>query len=107
MSTRRLPTSVRVGCFDYAIEEWSPHLAATAQRLAECDRDNLVIRVRSDLPRQRIAEAVLHEILHAAFDAGACEVGDEERIVGVLGGMLAQVWRDNPEIVSYLSAALR
>ena len=99
-----LPSSVRVGYRDYSILEWSSIDASSARRLGEADHHALVIRVRTDLPRQLIAEVLLHEVLHCCFWSGAIEHRDtEERIVLTLGNQLAQVWRDNPAFVTFMS----
>jgi hypothetical protein len=103
-----IPTSIRVGYRDYRVEMWSAITATSSERYAECDRVALVIRVREDLPEQFKAECVLHETLHAAYDMAGLESGDpEERTVSLLSNQLAAIWRDNPDLVAYLSEALR
>jgi len=102
-----LPKSIRVGYRDYAIESWVPALASAAGRWGECDRMNMVIRIRDDLLPSVTAEVLLHEVIHAAYQMGALDSDDkEERVVEVLGNQLAQVWRDNPEFVVFMSEAL-
>lgn len=103
-----LPKSIRVGYRDYAVEGWLPALASANSRLGECDRINLVIRIRDDLKPAVAAEVLLHEVIHAAYHIGALESGDgEERVTETLGNQLAQVWRDNPEFVDFMSESLK
>ena len=102
-----LPKSIRVGYRTYAVEDWPAIQASAAARWGECDPTNLVIRVRVDLAQMIRAEVLLHEVLHAAYDMGRLEPGaDEEKTVSVLANQLAQVWRDNPDLVSFLSESL-
>lgn len=98
---------VRVGYLDFVVESWKPAFASASYRLGECDRDNAVIRVRSDLGRQVKAEVFLHEVLHACYHIGCLSGDDEEKIVSIFAKQLAQVWRDNPDMVEFLSASLR
>lgn len=101
--TVALPKSVRVGCFDYAIEEWDTRLANAAERFGECDRLNNVIRVRTDMPPARVAEVLLHEVLHVIWEVGCCDSGDEEKVVSILAMVQCQVWRDNPDLIAFMT----
>jgi len=101
-----LPKSIRVGYRDYAVEDWPVALANANARWGECDRLNCVIRVRDDLLPKVKAEVLLHEVLHAAYDMGCCDNSDEEKLVNILGNQLTQIWRDNPEFVSFMSESL-
>ena len=102
-----LPSVVRVGFREYLVQQWKPLSATSARRLGECDHLELVIRIREDLAPALQAETLLHEVLHCAFWTGGIEdKDDEERTVSVLSTQLAQIWRDNPKLVAFLSAAL-
>ena len=102
-----LPTVVRVGYRDYAIIEWDRKDAASSDRYGECDKANAIIRVSTDYGALKAANTLLHEVLHACFDVAAIEGDDpEERTVTSLANVLAQVIRDNPDLVAYLTAAL-
>jgi hypothetical protein len=104
--TDELPSKVRVGYRDFAITTWAPAEAYVRERAAECDKFNLIIRVRADLPPSVMAECLLHEVIHAAYEMAALERNDdEERVVTGLTNQLSQIWRDNPELVAYLSRA--
>ena len=102
-----LPKSIRVGYRDYTVEEWPANLASVSNRWGECDRRNLGIRIQQDLLPAMRAEVLLHEVIHAAYEMGALDEKDgEERIACVLGNQLTQVWRDNPELIAFMSESL-
>jgi hypothetical protein len=99
-----LPSSVRIGFQDFTID---PYWETPAPANGEFRRDEGMIKYDSALPVQRVAATVLHEVIHGAWDMGRLGDGpDEEHAVTVLANQLAQVWRDNPELVAYLSEAL-
>lgn len=108
MSEVVMPTTIRVGHLDYRVEDWTPSEAYVNGRFGECDKHHLVIRVRADLPAQRKAEVLLHEVLHAAWEMGDLSDGcAEEKVVTVLANQMTQVWRDNPEFVSFMEGSFR
>jgi hypothetical protein len=72
-----------------------------------CDRFNLVIRIREDIPHQIQAECIIHEVLHAAWEmADIPNKSDDEKAVTGLANVMSQVIRDNPDLVAYLQEAL-
>lgn len=97
-----LPTTVKVGYRDVSIE-W-----ATLEVLDDANGDYLDskqrIRIGDFLKPQKAAEVVIHELLHACWPNRWSLVGDvEETFVSGLAPMLAQVWRDNPDLVDWIS----
>jgi len=103
-----LPASIRVGYLDFAVEIWVTQHANAAGRYGECDKANAIIRVDTSYGPVKAASTLLHEVIHACFDvAGIEDTDSEERTVTHLSNQLAQVWRDNPDLVAYLSDALR
>lgn len=69
-------------------------LMAAAGHLGETLPDQLVIRVRSDLPKSVWQETLLHEVLHAAWSLTSLPetMGDrEEEVVRALSPLLSQV----------------
>lgn len=51
---------------------------------------------------------MLHEILHAIYWVYGVEDEDkEERLVGMMASALTQVWRDNPQVVTWLNEQLK
>lgn len=103
-----LPKSVKVGYRVYPIEDWAPAVAEAAGRDGECHRPQGVIRVRTDFDPQYVAEVLLHEVLHAGYDMGGLKAeDDEERVVTVLTCQIMQIWRDNPDLVEFVSRTFR
>ena len=101
------PTYLRVGPIVYRVVDWDYHAAHSVDRDGECDRANRIIRVREDLNGDDKARILLHEVLHACYSMGDLADGDaEEKVVTVLANQLAQVWRDNPDFVRFMSASL-
>lgn len=103
----QMPETIRVGYLDYVVEAWPSSLASTSDRIGECDRQNSIIRIRDDLPPQKTAEVLLHEVLHAAYDMGCISGEDEEKIVSIFGHQLTQIWRDNPQFVAFMESTFR
>lgn len=102
-----LPATIKVGYRDFRVEEWLPRAAEASCKYGECDRHNGIIRLRTDLQEQVIGQVLLHEIIHAAFGMGDLNTPDEEKVVTVLAVQLAQIIRDNPETIEFISRALR
>ena len=101
------PEVVKVGYADYKCELWHSLDASAFDRKGECCRSTKVIRVRNDMPGRETAQTLLHEILHAAYYDSRLESGDtEERIVGTLAHVIAQVYRDNPEAMQFIAEQL-
>jgi hypothetical protein len=102
-----LPSSVRVGYRDFSITEWpwsDARDAAGGPFFGDCNVNHSAIRVCTDFGPQRTCNTVVHELLHACWSS-AC-LGDkepEEKVVQALADQLTQVFRDNPELILFLS----
>lgn len=71
-------------------------LMAASGHLGETVPDQLVIRVRSDLPRSVWQETLLHEVIHACWSLTSLPetLGErEEEVVRALSPLLAQTVR--------------
>jgi hypothetical protein len=103
-----IPVSIRVGYRDYAVVEIS---AIRSEAEAAYGRHSSLvceIEVRTDTKPHETVDTLLHEVLHAAWSvAGLNSKDGEERVVTALAHQLTQIWRDNPDLVAYLSEALR
>lgn len=103
-----LPKSIRVGYRDYTVEDWPRQASGAAGRFGECDKVNAVIRVCTDHGAQKAANTLLHEALHAAWDVADLADSDlEEKAVTGLSNVLTQIWRDNPELIAFMSDSLK
>lgn len=102
-----LPAAVKIGYRDWSVVAMPPLEASTADIYGDCNKLLGVIRVRADCSPAMQAEILLHEILHALHFTGQLSDEDkEERLVAVLAIQLASLWRDNPDLVSFLSESL-
>jgi hypothetical protein len=102
---KNLPKEVRVGYRTFKIEPWASIDAAVNDRLGECDVILGVIRVHEGLPPSVAAEVLLHEIFHAVWRIGACDGGDEEKVVTVFGHIMTQILQDNPDVIALAAGA--
>ncbi len=84
-------------------------MAASARDVfGECCTSTGIIRVRTDLDPVKLANTLIHEVLHACFYIGDIEDDDkQERTVTILANQLTQVWRDNPELVAWINSRLK
>lgn len=104
----KLPTTVRIGYRDFAIEDWDTKQAASSSRYGECDKANAIIRVDTTYGPVKSASTLLHEIMHGCYDiVGLTDEDNEERTVTQLSNQMTQVFRDNPDVLAYLRACLR
>lgn len=100
--TIELPKEVRVGYALYRIEAFR-HDGETADgKLGDCDRVIHTIRVRPDLPASQVANTLLHEILHAAYDIADLPAKHEEKVVSGLARVLTQIAQDSPEVLRWI-----
>jgi hypothetical protein len=103
-----LPKSVRIGALDYKVKTWSPKAADNTGALGLCDRETCKILLKGTLGPQKMAEVLLHEVVHGCFDGAGLRVDlgpHEENIVNGLGYQLLQVIRDNPKLIAFLQGA--
>lgn len=102
---RNLPASVKVGHRDLTIKLAT--LVELVDAYGDYHKDTQLIRLGDWLRPQDLVETLLHELLHACWPQRWSRVGDvEEDIVCATAPMLAQVWRDNPELVEWITHSL-
>jgi hypothetical protein len=97
-----VPAHVRVGPFDYDVD-----LVDLLDASGRCDFDQLKILVNGRLAEGAQQEILLHEVLHAIFNATGYDVwiGEEatEDAILRLSPVLLEVLRRNPALVDYLT----
>lgn len=86
---------VIVGGLEYKVEH-SPFPEGTL--LGQCDSNALVIRVAPEIPKERQAVILLHEILHAVFNHVGLDEDNEEQIVTAVANELYAVFKNNPKL---------
>lgn len=105
-----LPSTVRVGPFDFAIKPWAHLDAHGSRRYAECNTLALEIKIDEMLPLTHPVKAIdslLHEIGHAIWWCYGIQREDtEERIVSTTATAMTALFRDNPDLVRWISAGL-
>ena len=97
-----LPETVVVGPFTYEVVSSKEHterlnaLGLTGQ----AQHDLLRLTIADDLPSDKQAEILLHEILHACFNVSGCELEHQESFIRAIAAPLFGVIRDNPELIT-------
>lgn len=101
------PRFVKVGPYRYRIEFTAEELENSSY--AECDLKKEVIRVRMTLSEGITRDTILHEIMHAVWDAFSVMTKTdhledvEEHVIRHLSTGVLGVLRDNPRLVAYLT----
>jgi len=97
-----IPPSIKIGATDYTvrIEDTLPDddFGYSDSRLQE-------IAISKDQNKQAAADTLLHEILHAIWhESGlfAIKRPDEETIVRITSTWLCLVFRDNPDVLTFI-----
>lgn len=99
---------IRVLGQDYLVRPLEPRMSEAADAIGYCDHTNLEIFIRTDLPQQKVAETMLHELFHCLLYAThSQEESNEERQVDRLGRGFACLMRDNPELFASIAESLK
>ena len=107
MTAWRLPPTARIGYREYALKTWPRTDANCAGAVGIHEEYTQTIRVSDELVPNQAAAILLHEIMYACW-RNVDTTGDiEEHAVSVLSENLAQVWRDNPAVVAFITKNLR
>lgn len=103
----KLPNSVRVGAFDFRIEDWSPTAAHAERKFGDFCSLQCLIRVDSSVNPMKVLDTLIHEINHAIYWAYCLEAQDnEERTVGTMSTAWVQVYRDNPDLIRFIESTV-
>jgi len=102
-----LPKAIRVGAFDFAVEVLKPMTAGALRRFGEFSAMENCIRVDPNADRIKVLDTLLHEINHAVFWAyNIDDKDDEERTVGHMASAWTQIYRDNPDLLRFISESV-
>jgi hypothetical protein len=102
-----LPKAIRVGAFDFAVEELKPMTAGALRRFGEFSAMENCIRVDPQADRIKVLDTLLHEIGHAIFWAyNIDDKDDEERTVGIQASAWTQIYRDNPDLLRFIGESV-
>ena len=103
MGDYTLPKLVKVACFDIKVVEWEQHRANAARRWGEFSAGEMEIRIDTSTDKYQLLNTFLHEVNHAIYWAyGIHDKDEEERIVEIMSTGIMQVYRDNPEVLSFI-----
>jgi hypothetical protein len=103
-----MPDWFKVGWRRYKVVAWTHKHARDQHKFAEHDGGGWEIRLDVTYPLGEVANSFIHEALHAMWSVYALEDSDvEERVVTALANGLSAVWLDNPEMLAWLSKALK
>ena len=96
---------IRIGYIDFAILPFPNGFASNLDGKTDFTRQ--IIYIDEILSPEAKACTLLHEVLHAVWALHALSDDDkEERIVTALGNGLAQVFRDNSKLLSFIKNSL-
>jgi hypothetical protein len=104
----KLPTKIKVAGFDVTIEPLTPIEALAGNMWGDFDRITHRIRIEQPmLNKYQHLNTFLHEVGHAIYWAYAIEDEDkEEKVVTVFANGWAQVFRDNPKVLTFITEVL-
>jgi hypothetical protein len=103
------PDKIKVACFDITIEDYT-HLKATVdQNYGRFSSMEMLINIDPEIKGKiKEVDTLIHEINHAIYWAYGIEDADkEERIVGTFATAWTQVYRDNPELLAFITESLK
>lgn len=102
-----LPPKIKVACFDIDIIAWGSSAANARRAYGEFSNEEKLIRIDTTVDRWQVFSTLLHEINHAVYCAyGIQDEDKEERIVDVMGNAWAQIYRDNPHLVEWITTMI-
>lgn len=103
-----LPELIVVGPFDIAIQHMDSHLAGSEQSFGQFRAMEQAIYIQVDMPTpQKAVDTMLHEIGHAIYWAYDMDDEDkEERIVATMATGWTTIYRNNPELLSWIGKVL-
>jgi len=98
--TESYPRKIRIGPNDVNIEFTS----LNGEIFGDYSYINNLIRIEKTLTGGPFVDTILHEMLHAIWRLGQLKdvKETEERTVSVTASYLAQIIRDNPELIAWL-----
>lgn len=104
----KLPTKIKVAAFDIEVVKWPFKEATAYARFGEFSCLEQLIRIDETMNTIKTVDTLIHELNHAIYWAyGIDDADKEERIVGTFATAWTQVYRDNPELLAFITESLR
>lgn len=107
------PTTIRIGPHDYEVraDADTGKLLRDEHNNGDSRPDQHLIRLDVERPHTGVAETLLHEAMHCAWNQTSMRASDnlnshEEAIIGSLVPLLLGMLRHNPRLVAYLTVTL-
>src|SRR5258705_11539277 len=104
------PTTVKVGPFDVKIVEFDKDDEDMKLCFGAFDPMSLKIYLRPDFATKMLeVETLIHEVLHSVYWIQGIKHGPkniEEHVVHNMSVGLTQVWRDNPNLISWINYSM-
>ncbi len=103
------PSAVSLGPHRYTIDssEETALLLHDEENVGDSRPDRLLVRLDTNRPPTKVAETLLHELMHCCWNESALRVHDvnewEELVVSGLAPWLLELLRGNPDLVVYLT----
>ena len=112
MNRIKIPAEIKVAGTDVSILEIDEDYIHMNNVFGQYCRRTASIVVSTSTPKSRAVDTLLHEIIHAAFDTYLMEIAiksddPEESIVTMMATSLTQIFRDNPQLLSYIQQELK
>lgn len=104
-----LPGSLRIGPYEHRVDVKHIPPDDNGVVFGQFSPKFLTITINpDDHPHDsHIVDTFLHEVLHGLFCYSGIELKAEEQVCELLGTGLMQVLRDSPELLAWLTKALR
>lgn len=102
------PSRLRVGAHDIKVRVVTSRTLGGPQVHGEYNSMKQLFRFSEAAPsKTSAADTALHEICHALLEPLGLAPEEDERVCYVLGGGLVQVLRSNPQLLEWLSEAIK
>jgi hypothetical protein len=104
----KIPDKVKIGCYTIKIIPMLGFEGFAHGVLGHFSEAEMCIRISKDVPKEVLANTLLHEVFHACYSvAGLREEDDEERIVTCMANTYLQVMTDNPSLDKFIKACYK
>lgn len=92
---------IKIGHLTYEVKQVDAELMSAKNLFGQCDREKQLITIAEGLPKERYAEVLLHECLHAIFETKVLEFEHdvEERIVSAFGMGITELFQRNGDLL--------
>jgi len=107
------PTKIRILGFLFTIEYFDKSISDISEKMGWCDVTNQKISICDSYSPTRTAEILLHEIMHAIYDAMGIQIPEkysediDEYLVTTFSKGLISVMYDNPYVFYWIQELLK